>query len=81
MTMSVVIRVRLYCDRRGSMMSELSDGCLRWGIGPCVITHRQRNENWNRPGLVLISLCPWRDGLSGFSHNRTHPLSLYIVKT
>ena len=77
MTSSVVIRVMLYCDRRGSKIGELSVGCLRWEIGPCVITHRQRNANWT---LDWSLSSPWLDGLSGFSHNRTHPLSLYIVK-
>ena len=37
MTRSVVIRVRLSCDRRGSMISELSDDYLRWGLGPTLL--------------------------------------------
>ena len=74
------IRGRLYDDRRGSIMGELSDGCSRWVIGPYVITHLQRNVNWIQLGSVRTS-CPWQVGLSGFSYNRIHPLSLYIVRT
>ena len=55
MTRSVGIRGRLYGDRRGSMIGELSVGCLRWVIGPYVISPLQSNVNWIQLGLVHIS--------------------------
>ena len=55
MTRSIGIRGRLCGDRRGSMIGELSDGCLRWEIGPCVITPLQRSVNWIPLGLACIS--------------------------
>ena len=56
------------------MITGLSDVCLRWEIGLCVITHRLRNSNWNQPGLDHILLCHWRDGLSEFTYIRDSPI-------
>ena len=80
MIRSVVTLVRLCSDRRGSMISGLSDACLRWEIGICAITHQLRNVNWTQPELDLILLCHWLDGPSEFSCNRIRQLSWFIVR-
>ena len=46
MTGSVGIRGRRCGDRRDSVIRELSDGCVWWVIGCCVITPRQRSVSW-----------------------------------
>ena len=71
------IRDRRYNVRKDSMIGELSDGCLRWVIGSCVITPLPRSVNWIPLGLVRIwsvSCCVLgrlgaRDSAtSGFTH-------------
>ena len=59
MTKSVVIRVRLYCNRIGSMISELSDGCLRYysPAKKCKL-----DSAWVGPYLV-VSLAGWAVGI------------------
>ena len=66
--------------QKNSMIRERSDGCSPWGIGSCVITPLQISANLTLLGLVRILLCPWVDGLLGFSDIRIHSLSLYIVR-
>ena len=65
----------------GSVISGLSDACLQWEIGFCVITHRLKNANWIQPGLDPILLFRWQDGLLVFSYNQIHQLSWFIVRT
>ena len=76
MTRFVVILIMI----NSFMINGLSDACLLWGIGPCIITHRLRCVNWTRPGLDLISLCRSLDGLWGSSCCRLHRLSYFIVR-
>ena len=73
-------RDRRYNARKDYVIGELSDGCLPWGIGFCIITPRQRSANLTLHGSVRIWLCPWQDGLLGFSDIRIHPLSWYIAR-
>ena len=57
MTRSVATLVRLYCDRRGSMISGLSDACLRWEIG-LPAKKCKLDSVWVGPYLV-VSLVGW----------------------
>ena len=51
---SVDTRVKWPIARRDCMTGELSDGCLPWEIGFCVIIPQRRNANLTLHGWVRI---------------------------